>query len=35
MDELNELKVKVQFDNLVQVQAVQVPGMPGPAGPVG
>lgn len=35
MDELNELKVKVQFDNPVQVQAVQVPGMPGPAGPVG
>lgn len=35
MDELNELKVKVQFDNPVQVQAVQVPGTPGPAGPAG
>lgn len=35
MDELNELKVKVQFDNPVQVQAVQVPGTPGPAGAKG
>lgn len=35
MDELNELKVKVQFDNPVQVQAVQVPGTPGPGGAKG
>ena len=32
---MDELKVKVQFDNPVQVQAVQVPGTPGPAGPAG